>query len=195
MPNLQDAMENDGLNSTVPSLSSSVNPSVGSLSMNHMGNAMGTPMNASIENSMATGNNLFSLNDSLHSMRNKELSPSFNGLSRSLAPSGGSFMLTSFGNDYGSHCAGARTPSLLVSNPSLTTSAGHTSSFAPMTPMNPLYLDNNSLMGDYPSDAGYSPMPASPYYNEDLSPRRLFPSSSNSRLLMTSAPLRQPVSG
>ncbi|KAM7454844.1 hypothetical protein BLSTO_04396 [Blastocystis sp. subtype 1] len=140
-------------------------------------------MNTSMESTMGSGGNLFSLGgDSLHGMRGKELSPSFNGLSRSLGPSGGSFMLTPFTSDYAGPFGGA----------SLATPAARTPGFAPMTPMNPLYLDNSSLMGDYPSDAGYSPLPASPYYNEDLSPRRLFPSpsSTNSRLLMTCSSAR-----
>ena len=154
---------------------------------------MGTAMNTSMESTMGSGGNLFSLGgDSLHGMRSKELSPSFNGLSRSLGPSGGSFMLTPFTSDYAGPCVRSPLPSRLVGGASLATPAARTPGFAPMTPMNPLYLDNNSLMGDYPSDAGYSPLPASPYYNEDLSPRRLFPSpsSTNSRLLMTCSSAR-----
>ena len=207
-------MENDGL-------SSSVNPPMNSLSVNCMGNSMGnamgsgmgngmgsgmgnpmsnsmnkpmgTAMNTPMESTMGSGGNLFSLGgDSLHGMRSKELSPSFNGLSRSLGPSGGSFMLTPFTSDYAGPCVRSPLPSRLVGGASLATPAARTPGFAPMTPMNPLYLDNNSLMGDYPSDAGYSPLPASPYYNEDLSPRRLFPSpsSTNSRLLMTCSSAR-----
>ena len=160
---------------------------------NSMNKPMSTAMNTSMESTMGSGGNLFSLGgDSLHGMRGKELSPSFNGLSRSLGPSGGSFMLTPFTSDYAGPCVRSPLPSRLVGGASLATPAARTPGFAPMTPMNPLYLDNNSLMGDYPSDAGYSPLPASPYYNEDLSPRRLFPSpsSTNSRLLMTCSSAR-----
>ena len=174
-------------------MNTSMNKPMGTAMNTSMNKPMGTAMNTSMESTMGSGGNLFSLGgDSLHGMRGKELSPSFNGLLRSLGPSGGSFMLTPFTSDYAGPCVRSPLPSRLVGGASLATPAARTPGFAPMTPMNPLYLDNNSLMGDYPSDAGYSPLPASPYYNEDLSPRRLFPSpsSTNSRLLMTCSSAR-----
>ena len=141
---------------------------------------------------MGSSSSLFNLGDSMnssfssvnHAMRGKELSPSFSAsLSRGLNASTNSFMLSSFDtNDY-SHCTPVGLPSRLVGGASLTPST-RTSGFA----MNPLYLDNSGLMNDYTSEPGYSPVPSSPYYAEDMSPRRLFPSqSTNSRLLMTYA--------
>ena len=190
---MSNSMGNGMGNGMGNSMSNAMGNSMGNGMGNSMNNGMNNSMSKPMESAMGSGSNLFSLGgDSLHAMRGKELSPSFNGLSRSLGPSGGSFMLTPFTSDYAGPCARAPPLSRLVGGASLATPAARTPGFAPMTPMNPLYLDNSSLMGDYPSDAGYSPLPASPYYNEDLSPRRLFPSpsSTNSRLLMTCSSAR-----
>ena len=204
-------MENEGLSpATQPlsgvsggmnsSMGSGMNSSMGS-GMNSMGsvnggmNSMGgvnTTMTPPMSGVMGSSSSLFNLGDSMnssfssvnHAMRGKELSPSFSAsLSRGLNASTNSFMLSSFDtNDY-SHCTPVGLPSRLVGGASLTPST-RTSGFA----MNPLYLDNSGLMNDYTSEPGYSPVPSSPYYAEDMSPRRLFPSqSTNSRLLMTYA--------
>lgn len=58
--------------------------------------------------------------------------------------------------------------------------------------MNGLYVDNGMAMNDYVSDSGYSPrrtfspVPTSPRYDSDLSPRRLMglQSASSNRLMM-----------
>ena len=207
-------MENEGLSPATQPLSGvsgGMNSSMGS-GMNSMGsvnggmNTMGgvnttmnstmggvnTTMTPPMSGVMGSSSSLFNLGDSMnssfssvnHAIRGKELSPSFSAsLSRGLNASTNSFMLSSFDtNDY-SHCTPVGLPSRLVGGASLTPST-RTSGFA----MNPLYLDNSGLMNDYTSEPGYSPVPSSPYYAEDMSPRRLFPSqSTNSRLLMTYA--------
>lgn len=205
LPNLPDVMENEGLSPATQPLSgvSGGMNSMGSVNggMNTMGgvnttmnSTMGgvnTTMTPPMSGVMGSSSSLFNLGDSMnssfssvnHAMRGKELSPSFSAsLSRGLNASTNSFMLSSFDtNDY-SHFGGA----------SLTPST-RTSGFA----MNPLYLDNSGLMNDYTSEPGYSPVPSSPYYAEDMSPRRLFPSqSTNSRLLMTAdaPPLQRSLS-
>ena len=198
-------MENEGLSPATQPLSgvsAGMNSSMGSVNggMNSMG-SVNTNMNSTMGGVnaamtppmggvMGSSSSLFNLGDSMnssfssvnHAMRGKELSPSFSAsLSRGLNASTNSFMLSSFDtNDY-SHCTPVGLPSHLVGGTSLTPST-RTSGFA----MNPLYLDNSGLMNDYTSEPGYSPVPSSPYYAEDMSPRRLFPSqSTNSRLLMT----------
>ena len=184
---------NGGMN-TMGGVNTTMNSTMGGVNttMNSTMGGVNTTMTPPMSGVMGSSSSLFNLGDSMnssfssvnHAMRGKELSPSFSAsLSRGLNASTNSFMLSSFDtNDY-SHCTPVGLPSRLVGGASLTPST-RTSGFA----MNPLYLDNSGLMNDYTSEPGYSPVPSSPYYAEDMSPRRLFPSqSTNSRLLMTYA--------